>query len=69
MNAASKPWWQSKTILGALAVLLAAGASAAGIDLDEGTVTETLERVVTAAGAVLAIIGRITARAPIGGER
>lgn len=64
-----KPWWQSRTILGAAAVLLAQAANALGLDVDEGHITEALTALVSAAGALLAIVGRVRARQPIGGGR
>lgn len=53
----TKPWWQSKTILGAIAAALPAIAHAAGIDYN-AVVAPYAADIVTIIGAALAIIGR-----------
>ena len=62
-----KPWWQSKTIWGAIAVLLAMIADQAGIDIggSEGA-SDLLWKGVEFAGAVLAVVGRVKAKHSIG---
>jgi hypothetical protein len=60
----SKPWWQSKTIVSALGILLVTLFSFAGLDLsaaDGEGLAAALVSIVTSGLAVVAIIGRITA--------
>lgn len=57
-------WWQSRTILGALAVLIVAAVRALAPEsaLTGDEVLGVLLDVTQAAGAVLAILGRVWAR-------
>jgi hypothetical protein len=64
----SKPWWQSRTLLGALITLVSAAASAAGLSADttlqeglQGDVMNTLTSVGSVAGAAISIWGRLSA--------
>ena len=67
-----KRWWQSKTVLGALAALIATGvrALAPESEVAEGEILGVLTQVAQTAGMVVAIIGRFKASAPVitGGE-
>lgn len=67
-----KRWWQSKTILGALAALIATAvrALAPEADVAEGEILGVLTQVAQTAGTLVAIIGRFKASAPVitGGE-
>lgn len=62
----TKPWWQSKGILGSFAVLISVALSAFGFEIDtlegfEEGLTETLVTLTTLVGGVLALIGRVKA--------
>ena len=59
-----KPWYTSKTIWGALVAILATLASMMGFDLDSDAQADLVEaalQLVTAAGALVAIFGRLVA--------
>jgi len=64
-----KPWWQSKTLWGAIVTIGSAALGLAGLELGE-TDREALIELLTSLGAVIggviAIFGRITARSRIG---
>jgi len=64
-----KPWWQSKTLLGAMITLASALLGLLGYDLGEAD-RETLTGLLTSLGATLggivAIIGRFKAKNRIG---
>ncbi|WP_420408905.1 hypothetical protein [Hoeflea sp.] len=65
----TKPWWQSKTLWGALVTIVAAALGFAGIDLadtERETLTEMLTSLGAAVGGLIALIGRISARSRIG---
>lgn len=55
-----KPWWLSKTIIGAIATVVG---QAIGLDADG--VQQLTGELVTLAGAALAIYGRVKASAPV----
>lgn len=57
----SKSWYESKTIIGAVAALVCAGTSMLGIDLDEGGVTESIQAIGTVVSFVLTVVGRYKA--------
>jgi uncharacterized protein YcfJ len=61
-QATSKHWWQSKTIIGASATIIAALAGLAGWQIGAGELSEILTAAATVAGGGLAIYGRITAK-------
>ena len=63
----TKRWWQSKTVLGALAALIATGVRALAPDasVEEGEVLEVLTEVAQTAGMILAIVGRFMADRPL----
>ncbi len=59
-----KPWHQSKTIWGALVAAAASVSGAMGLDLDPAAGIELSQihvQLVGAAGALLAVYGRLTA--------
>lgn len=63
-----KPWWQSKTLWGAAVTLLSAVLGLAGLELTEGdraSLTELLTSLGAAMGGLMALYGRITAKARI----
>lgn len=60
-----KPWYRSRTILGALMVVASQAAALAGIPLDPGALTELATTAVSLLGGVLAIYGRIKAEQPV----
>lgn len=69
-----KYWWQSKTILGALAVLIATAVRmiVPDAELEEETFLNLLTMAAQLAGAVLALFGRFKARVlvkPLRGKR
>ncbi|TCW32674.1 hypothetical protein [Marichromatium gracile] len=61
----SKPWWQSRAVIGALMVVLAQIASAAGITIDSAALTDAALELISLAGAGVAIWGRVRARVPL----
>lgn len=66
----AKPWWQSRTIIGALVSLLAVLAGAIGLPLtetDQVQLTNVLVALGGAAGTLLTILGRIRASRPVKG--
>ena len=59
-----KPWYASKTIWGAVVALLAAIASAFGVDIDQqmqANFVDTLLQLVAVGGSAIALFGRINA--------
>ncbi|MCY0094451.1 hypothetical protein [Hoeflea ulvae] len=65
----SKPWWQSKTLWGAIVTLGSAGLGLAGLDVsdaDREALIELLTSLGAAIGGLMAIFGRITAKNRIG---
>ncbi|MBC7279854.1 hypothetical protein [Hoeflea sp.] len=64
-----KPWWQSKTLWGALVTIGSAALGLAGLDLgdaDREALIELLTSLGAAIGGVIAIFGRIKAKSRIG---
>jgi hypothetical protein len=61
----AKAWWQSRTIIGAVAVFLGMGLRASGIDLLNEELTAILTILLEAGGATLAVVGRVKARKQI----
>ncbi|MBU4530161.1 MAG: hypothetical protein KUA43_06400 [Hoeflea sp.] len=64
-----KPWWQSKTLWGALVTIGSAALGLAGLELgdrDREALIELLTSLGAAIGGVIAIFGRITAKSRIG---
>ena len=59
-----KPWYASKTIWGAIVSIVAALASALGMEIDGGLQMELVDAILAlaaAVGGVIALIGRIVA--------
>lgn len=63
----AKRWWQSRTILGALAVLIATVVRffIPDTDLESGDFLNVLTQASQTAGAVLAIVGRLQAKSRV----
>ncbi|WP_445682824.1 hypothetical protein [Radicibacter daui] len=60
----SKPWWQSRTLLGAFITLASAAASASGLQVDsalQGDVMNTVTAAGSVVGAAISIWGRLKA--------
>lgn len=63
-----KPWYTSKTIWGSIIALIAAVASAFGVEIDQhmqSTVVEAALQLVAIGGSILAVFGRMTATTKI----
>lgn len=60
-----KPWWQSRTIWGALIVVLAQLGRLVEIDVDVEGMTDAALSLATLIGAVMAWWGRVQATRPI----
>ena len=65
MPPVSKPWWQSRAVIGLLASVLAMIASRLGWSIDDGQITELLLKAVELGGLVLAAWGTVRRSAPI----
>lgn len=63
-----KPWYLSRGVVGALMVIVAQVASAAGFYLDASAATDLVLQLATVIGGVLALIGRLHAQQPIAGR-
>lgn len=64
-----KPWWQSKTLWGAIVTLVSSALGLAGLDIgdaDRQALAELLTSLGAALGGVVAIAGRIAAKHRIG---
>lgn len=64
-DADPKPWYASRGVLGALAVILSQCAALIGVHLDAPALTELAMQAVGLIGGILALIGRIGAEQPI----
>ncbi len=63
-----KNWYQSKTVWGALVVILSALLRAGGYEFGEAEaaqLTDAAATIATAIGGLLALYGRLTAKLPI----
>lgn len=63
-----KPWYASKTIWGSLVAVVAAGASAFGLDIDlaaQAQLSDIALQLVTVGASLFAIFGRLSARTTI----
>lgn len=60
-----KPWWQSRGVIGSLAVIVTQITAAVGVQMDASALTEILLQIAGLAAGVLALIGRIHAQQPI----
>ena len=59
-----KPWYASRTIWGSIIALVAAVASAFGVEIDQQlqtSVVESLLQLVAIGGSIVAVFGRMTA--------
>ncbi|MCY1664161.1 hypothetical protein [Rhizobium sp. SL86] len=67
----TKTWWQSKTVWGGLVAVAAALAKASGAEIsfaDQNAITDAVINLMGAVGGLLAIYGRLCARASIRNE-
>lgn len=64
-DADPKPWWRSRGILGALAVIIAQIAALAGVTLDADLLTVALVDAAALVGGAAALWGRVRAEQPI----
>lgn len=58
----TKPWYKSKGVVGGLVAFLAILSNWAGLDLDEGTLTEVSTLILGLVGAGVGIYGRVVAK-------
>lgn len=65
MGEETKAWWQSRTIIGVIVMLLAQILKALKVDIVNEELTSIVTLAMEVAGAALAIIGRIKARKQI----
>lgn len=65
LEAAAKPWWQSRTIWGAVVVLAAQLLRLAEIEVDVDGMTDAALSLATLFGAVMAWWGRLQAQQPV----
>ena len=64
-----KPWWQSKTLWGAIVAIASSALGLAGLELGEAdaeTLTGLLTSLGAAIGGIVAIVGRLKAKSRIG---
>ena len=61
----AKPWWASRTIIGAAAVFLGMALRTSGVDILNEELTALLTVLLEAGGATLAVVGRVKARKQI----
>lgn len=65
----TKPFWQSKTLLGILLLLLPAVAKKLGFQLDDADAQDVAGLVVQGLGALIGAYGRFTAKHDLSGSR
>lgn len=65
MENETKPAWQSKAFWGGLIAAAASVAAIFGVELDAVGLTESVVAIIGAVGALLAIVGRFTAKKPL----
>ena len=65
MPPVSKPWWQSRAVLGLLASVLAMIAGRFGFEVNDGQITDILLKAVELGGLALAAWGTVRRSAPI----
>ena len=64
-----KPWWQSKTLWGAIVAIASSALGFAGLELGEAdaeALTGLLTSLGAAIGGIIAIVGRLKAKSRIG---
>ena len=64
-----KPWWQSKTLWGAIVTVASVALGLAGLELGEAdaeALTGLLTSLGAALGGIIAIVGRLKAKSRIG---
>lgn len=61
----SKAWWQSRTIIGVIVLLLAQGLKLAKVDIVNEELTQIVTILMDAVGGFLAVYGRVKARKAI----
>lgn len=64
-----KPWWQSKTLWGAIVAIASSALGLAGLEFGEAdaqALTSLLTSLGAALGGIIAIVGRLKARSRIG---
>lgn len=64
----TKRWWESKTVLASLVVVLATIASMAGVQVDltdQAEIVDLVYAIITSVAGLIAIYGRIKATATI----
>ena len=64
---APKPWWQSRTIWGLIATIVAGLAGRYGFEVDSEGLTNVLLQIIEAVGLALAFVGTIRRSAPVDG--
>jgi len=57
-----KPWWQSRTIVGVLVLLISMALKRANVDIIDSEITDMITLAMDTVGAAMAIYGRIEAR-------
>ena len=62
----SKPWYLSRTIWASIVTVLTGAAGLTGLPIDGQALTETLLQIVSAVSGLVAIFGRLSAKARIG---
>lgn len=65
----TKKWWESKTVLSSLVVVLATIADMAGVQIDladQAAIVDLVFAIITGVAGLIAIYGRITAKTTIG---
>ena len=65
MNEDSKPFWQSRTIIGAVVTIVALVAGMRHVKIDVANMTDLIMQGIAIVGSVYAIIGRFKATKPI----
>ena len=56
---APKPWWQSRTIWGLIATIVAGLAGRYGVEVDAGELTNVLLQIIEVGGLALAVFGTV----------